>query len=170
MGLYETWEQMCDMQQQNPQMAQNFWSEYFAAEQKNYEQILENHEKVYEGTLKELAEEFGMEMPVFCGFIDGINSSLAAEPYDLKSLEEDSEVKLAVDFEKLFFNMLDCKADWLYKLPQWDGVLSEERRKEITKEWRLSKQAKKEVTVGRNDPCPCGSGKKYKKCCGANKE
>ncbi len=26
--------------------------------------------------------------------------------------------------------------------------------------------AKKEDTVGRNDPCPCGSGKKYKKCCG----
>ena len=22
--------------------------------------------------------------------------------------------------------------------------------------------------VGRNDPCPCGSGKKYKRCCGAN--
>jgi len=24
-----------------------------------------------------------------------------------------------------------------------------------------------EEKVGRNDPCPCGSGKKYKKCCGA---
>ena len=24
----------------------------------------------------------------------------------------------------------------------------------------------KEKKVGRNDPCPCGSGKKYKKCCG----
>ena len=24
--------------------------------------------------------------------------------------------------------------------------------------------------VGRNDPCPCGSGKKYKKCCGAGKD
>ena len=24
--------------------------------------------------------------------------------------------------------------------------------------------------VGRNDPCPCGSGKKYKKCCGMNEE
>jgi preprotein translocase subunit SecA len=24
-----------------------------------------------------------------------------------------------------------------------------------------------EPKVGRNDPCPCGSGKKYKKCCGA---
>ncbi|NCU31521.1 MAG: preprotein translocase subunit SecA, partial [Candidatus Moranbacteria bacterium] len=28
--------------------------------------------------------------------------------------------------------------------------------------------AKKQVKVGRNDPCPCGSGKKYKKCCGKN--
>ena len=27
---------------------------------------------------------------------------------------------------------------------------------------------KKNEKVGRNDPCPCGSGKKYKKCCGAN--
>ncbi|MBQ4493021.1 MAG: SEC-C domain-containing protein [Elusimicrobiaceae bacterium] len=27
----------------------------------------------------------------------------------------------------------------------------------------------KEKEPGRNDPCPCGSGKKYKKCCGANK-
>ena len=27
---------------------------------------------------------------------------------------------------------------------------------------------KKGAKVGRNDPCPCGSGKKYKKCCGAN--
>ena len=27
---------------------------------------------------------------------------------------------------------------------------------------------KRAVKVGRNDPCPCGSGKKYKNCCGAN--
>ena len=25
---------------------------------------------------------------------------------------------------------------------------------------------KAEKTVGRNEPCPCGSGKKYKQCCG----
>ena len=29
-----------------------------------------------------------------------------------------------------------------------------------------SKTVKKTNNVGRNDPCPCGSGKKYKKCCG----
>jgi preprotein translocase subunit SecA len=28
------------------------------------------------------------------------------------------------------------------------------------------KPVRAEDTVGRNDPCPCGSGKKYKKCCG----
>ena len=28
----------------------------------------------------------------------------------------------------------------------------------------------KKEKVGRNDPCPCGSGKKYKKCCGLNEE
>ena len=33
-------------------------------------------------------------------------------------------------------------------------------------EARLERAAAK---VGRNDPCPCGSGKKYKNCCGKNK-
>ncbi len=28
---------------------------------------------------------------------------------------------------------------------------------------------REEPKIGRNDPCPCGSGKKYKKCCGAGK-
>ena len=33
----------------------------------------------------------------------------------------------------------------------------------------VRKPKKRDVAkVGRNDPCPCGSGKKYKKCCGAN--
>ncbi len=32
----------------------------------------------------------------------------------------------------------------------------------------VKKPVKKDVKVGRNDPCPCGSGKKYKKCCGLN--
>jgi len=27
--------------------------------------------------------------------------------------------------------------------------------------------SEREMTIGRNEPCPCGSGKKFKKCCGA---
>ena len=33
---------------------------------------------------------------------------------------------------------------------------------------KKNETVRKGETVGRNDPCPCGSGKKYKKCCGAN--
>ena len=46
--------------------------------------------------------------------------------------------------------------------------------KEHEKELKQEQQGKVETVVkekepGRNEPCPCGSGKKYKKCCGANK-
>ena len=39
-----------------------------------------------------------------------------------------------------------------------------------TKAGIVSGTAKQPVKVGRNDPCPCGSGKKYKKCCGSGVE
>ena len=85
----------------------------------------------------------------------------------LEEIEKDTEIKLDIDFEKLYFNMHEAKADWLYNLREWDGVLSSERRREITKQWRESKQFRNtEKKIGPNDPCPCGSGKKYKKCCG----
>ena len=97
--------------------------------------------------------------------MDGINTSLEKE-VDLDKLKESSSVSLKVDFEKLYYNMLEAKAKWLYTLSGWDGILPEERRREIRDKWRRDKQAVSSK-VGRNDPCPCGSGKKYKKCCGA---
>lgn len=44
---------------------------------------------------------------------------------------------------------------------------------QILHEWRLENDPRrppsaKNGKAGRNDPCPCGSGKKYKKCCGLN--
>ena len=46
--------------------------------------------------------------------------------------------------------------------------LTEERRKELYKQQKASGTIRKPRKIGRNDPCPCGSGKKYKKCCGKN--
>lgn len=47
-----------------------------------------------------------------------------------------------------------------------------EKAKELEKEMKsLRRQANtliKPAKIGRNDPCPCGSGQKYKKCCGQN--
>ena len=64
--------------------------------------------------------------------------------------------------------MVEAKAEWLYNLPAWNNLLSEERRKELYLKQKKSGTITREKKIGRNDPCPCGSGKKYKKCCGAN--
>ena len=58
------------------------------------------------------------------------------------------------------------KADWLYGLPQWEKIFDEETRKRLYREQKASGTVRKPKKIGRNDPCPCGSGKKYKKCCG----
>ena len=44
------------------------------------------------------------------------------------------------------------------------------QEKEVTTTNESTSQAKSNKVVGRNDPCPCGSGKKYKNCCGKNKD
>ena len=46
-----------------------------------------------------------------------------------------------------------------------EALAKEERR--FLKKMKISptKQQLKRKRVGRNDPCPCGSGKKFKKCC-----
>ncbi len=167
MSIYSDWTSIAQMQRTDRE-TQEFWTAYFAMEQGVYEKILSRPQEPYTGTFKELAGEFDMELPVFAGFIDGINTSLKAGEYDLESLTEDSPVSLEVDLEKLYYNMLDAKAEWLYTLPMWNDLLTDERRKEITKEYRAANTYVAAPTVGRNDPCPCGSGKKYKKCCGAN--
>ena len=70
------------------------------------------------------------------------------------------------DKELLYKNMVEAKAEWLYTLEEWNPLITEERRAELYKEQKKSNTIVKEKKVGRNDPCPCGSGKKYKFCCG----
>jgi len=43
---------------------------------------------------------------------------------------------------------------------------AQEEAIEASKEHKVETIRNKEPRVGRNDPCPCGSGKKYKNCCG----
>lgn len=163
MSLFENWQNLASAMA--PKEYERYIKDYFEKEQKVYEDILENHETVISGTVKELSQRFNMTMEEVAGFMDGINTSLVNE-IDVNVLEEDSEIVLKVDFEKLFYNMLEAKASWLYNLPQWDKVLDIDVREKIKTDHRKSKIAVSNK-VGRNEPCPCGSGKKYKKCCGA---
>lgn len=163
MTLYEQWKDIAYVERTQEEY-DAFWSDYLAKEQKNYEYILENKDEKISGTYAELAEKFDMDLVTFAGFLDGINTSLV-EAFDLDSLIEESPLNLAIDMEKLYYNMHDAKAEWLFTLPQWDAILTEQKRKEIKKAYNQSKIIVKDKKIGRNEPCPCGSGKKYKQCC-----
>ena len=162
MALLEQWERYAEEQQKGPQGAQ-FWKQYLEQETKIYQRILES--KPQKNTVKGYAEKYGVDVLTMVAFLDGINDSLKAKN-PLETMEEDTEVNLNYDKELLYKNMVEAKAEWLYNLPQWDKHLTPERRKELYKEQKLSKTVVKGPKIGRNDPCPCGSGKKYKKCCG----
>ncbi|MGI6731481.1 MAG: SEC-C metal-binding domain-containing protein [Anaerovoracaceae bacterium] len=164
MSLYEQWEDLIG--NQTEETFDEFWTEYSSTEKRIYSDILDHYENSVTGAFQDLAEKYDARPVIFMGFLDGINSSLRKEQ-DLKKFDENSEVNLDINFEKLFFNMLEAKADYLYTLPQWSNILTEEKMQEIIKAHKKSKTLVKEKAPGRNDPCPCGSGKKYKKCCGA---
>lgn len=166
MSLYAQWTDMV-VDYVKTKGEQAFWSEYSEIEKKIYTKILANHGEAIKTTIADLATEFGATNEFVMGFVDGINDSLVT-PLDLEEVEADTTLEIKIDLEKLYFNMLDAKADYLYELPQWDGIFSDDKRKEIQKSWRSSKTIVNENKVGRNNTCPCGSGKKYKKCCGKN--
>lgn len=152
-------------QEANKGDIQRFWAKYFDIEKGIYEQLLGDPDTEVKGTVKELAEKYGQDVMTMTGFLDGINDSLA-EPNPIDDMEEDTVVSLKFDKEMLYKNMVAAKADWLYELPQWEAIFSEEKRKELYLEQKKSGTIVKGPKIGRNDPCPCGSGKKYKKCCG----
>ena len=144
-----------------------FWEKYSDAEKSIYGRLLEDKTGKDAGTFKELVEKYDVEPLLFMGFLDGINTSLKKE-LDLEKVKDDTKISFAIDFEKLYFNMHKAEAEHLYSLPGWDNILSSDEREQIALDYKKSKTIVKEKPPGRNDPCPCGSGKKYKKCCGKN--
>lgn len=165
MALLQEWRDMAYSQQADRAQLQKFWTEYFLIEKGIYEKLLSNPNEVVKGTVKELAEKFDVELMSMVGFLDGINDSLKIQN-PIEEMDENTEVNLGYDLETLYKNMVDAKADWLYELPQWDEIFTKEKQKELYREQKASGTIRREKKIGRNDPCPCGSGKKYKKCCG----
>lgn len=165
MGLFADWSKRLEA---GDKAAQDYITTYYEKERDAYAKILSEKTKTIKGTVKELAETYSLETCEVAGFIDGINTSLKKQ-IDVDSLEEDSAVELKIVWETLFRNMLEARAPWLYELEEWEDVLSFETREEITREFKASLQAVS-TKVSRNAPCPCGSGKKYKKCCGKDED
>jgi SWIM/SEC-C metal-binding protein len=69
----------------------------------------------------------------------------------------------------------DSKIEWIAEICDengWQFILGIEpdREEDLSDlERKLNPPVRHEVRqIGRNEPCPCGSGKKFKKCCGVN--
>ena len=164
MNLLTKWRELSEnLETQEAEI--KFWEEYLKVEASIYNEILNNKVEVVEGKVADLAAKYNTSVEYFMGFIDGISESLK-EDVVLEEIEADSEISLKIDFEKLYYNMVEVEAHWLYNLPGWETILPAAKRKELQKAYKTSKTVVKEEKVGRNDACPCGSGKKYKKCCG----
>ena len=165
MALLQEWQKIAYNEKANKGELQRFWQGYFLLEKGVYEKLLTNPDEVVEGTVKELAEKYNLSVLEMAGFLDGINESLVT-PNPIDTMEEDTKVSLAFDKEKLYKNMVDAKAEWLYELPMWDDIFDKETKRKLYLEQKKSGTVVVGKKVGRNDPCPCGSGKKYKYCCG----
>lgn len=168
MTILENWRNLAYGEGLDDKEKEELWTQYFKVEKGIYEHILTKPEEVVEGTVEELAKRYGTDVQTMTGFLDGINESLKGYENPVETMDENTVVKIQIDPEKLYYNMVEAKAEWLYSLPQWDQILTEEKKKELYKTQKASGTIVKGAKIGRNDPCPCGSGKKYKKCCGQN--
>lgn len=110
-------------------------------------------------------------------------------PVKEKSPAEKTDEELAAELDKMSPQILAQAKDpkmrsliiSIYRKMLLDGVNINDDRE--VKKWmkkhpevmqggeavKVETVRREEPKVGRNDPCPCGSGKKYKKCCGEGK-
>ena len=169
MALLEKWRKMAYNETEDKNKLQKLWADYFEVEKGIYQKLLSDPDTVVTGTVEELAEKYETDIMTMTGFLDGINDSLV-KPNDIEKMTEKTKVSLGFDKELLYKNMVAAGADWLYGLTEWNDIFDEEKQKELYKEQKRSQTVRHEgPKIGRNDPCPCGSGKKYKKCCGASR-
>lgn len=89
----------------------------------------------------------------------------AVSPEILSQAKTPEMRKMVIDiYRAMLIDGVDVKNDkavkkWLQKHPELASGGSPAPKVETVR--------RAEPKVGRNDPCPCGTGKKYKKCCGA---
>ncbi|RDV82122.1 preprotein translocase subunit SecA [Ammonifex thiophilus] len=84
--------------------------------------------------------------------------------------QRDPLVEYKLESYQMFQNMIAAIQEdtvrYLFRLKVAPAVERRVMVENRSEEEKPSRTVRREKKVGRNDPCPCGSGKKYKKCCG----
>jgi len=143
-----------------------------------YSAVVSEYEEKIKNVPKEISDEF--EKVIVLNIIDKywtehINTmSHLREGIHLRSYANDDPLRAyTVEGYEMFDNMLqNIDKDVTIFLVRSE-IKQNIERKEISKDKitndgkdAVKAKPKKATKIGRNDPCPCGSGKKYKQCCG----
>ncbi|MCL2350386.1 MAG: SEC-C metal-binding domain-containing protein [Defluviitaleaceae bacterium] len=163
MGIYKDW--LSIAYDARGGLVKKTWDAHLPLEQAIYENMLSSKNNVISGKFSDLAESYNMSLEQMAGFLDGISGALDVPP-DIEEIEADSQIDVKVDFETLYKKMVEYKASHLLNLPEWENVFDAQKRDQLYREQKASGTVIVGEKTGRNDPCPCESGKKFKKCCG----
>ncbi len=130
-----------------------YYMEYRHITDKNVTDALKNFRKNYDGAFRVEYPEFAIRL----GALDGL------EKYTMQSKISEHEFLLVIDYILWAISNRDGISDpraYLRWVCNYMGLESDDTMESMDV---MSKV--KPLKIGRNDPCPCGSGKKYKKCC-----
>ena len=90
---------------------------------------------------------------MFKNMIESVNEDIATAIFRFTSIHNESELTFDPSSQNFIHNDI--------------SHLNQEAERQLPQSSQIKRAPiKKDIRVGRNDPCPCGSGKKYKKCCG----
>ncbi|HZG74910.1 MAG TPA: SEC-C metal-binding domain-containing protein [Paenibacillus sp.] len=85
----------------------------------------------------------------------------------VKQLVEEGYDSMMLNLKESLYALCVMAGERTAEVAVWKQELEDEERRRLTSSLLNPAPVRAEAKVGRNDPCPCGSGKKYKKCCGA---
>ncbi|MEA4848216.1 MAG: preprotein translocase subunit SecA [Clostridiaceae bacterium] len=103
--------------------------------------------------------------------MDQLREGISLRAYGQKDPVQAYQIEGYDMFQELIRNIKEDTVKFIYNV----NISNLPKREKVAEpvvtnqEGGVKKPVVKEEKIGRNDPCPCGSGKKYKKCCGANK-
>ncbi|MBN1521762.1 MAG: SEC-C domain-containing protein, partial [Candidatus Aureabacteria bacterium] len=90
---------------------------------------------------------------MFKNMISSLNEEIASGIFRITSLHSDSELVFDTSSQQNIHH-------------DFSALQDEPAHAPVAAAANRGTPIKKDIRIGRNDPCPCGSGKKYKKCCG----
>jgi preprotein translocase subunit SecA len=101
---------------------------------------------------------------MFMDMIGRIKEETIEYLFKIKTVKEEKEAQPV--FNPTRQQLLHEEKSQFQDVPSTDGGETAASYKGQLQQENIPTYKREEPKVGRNDPCPCGSGKKYKKCCG----